>query len=100
MLARYDLEAGPELLERVMNIRHCITMDGFGAHMIVQTDQGMVNLILMPKTPVKDRLLVEFGDMQAHLVALGNASAAIIGRRDQFVTGIDALVRNSISKSI
>jgi hypothetical protein len=99
MMARWDLQAGPELAGRVTYIKRCITMDGLGAHMIVQTDQGPVNLIVMPKTAVTDRQLVEFDNMQAHLVALGDASAAIIGRADQSVSSIDDLVRNAISKS-
>jgi len=100
IMAKWDLEASPELLKRVTYIKSCFTMDGKGAHMIVQTDQGMVNLIVMPKTTVTDRKLVEFGGMQAHLVALGSASVAIIGRQDQSVAGMDALIRNSISRSI
>jgi hypothetical protein len=99
IMAKWGMEATPELAGRVTFIKRCITMDGMGAHMIVQTDQGPVNLIVMPKTPVNDRQLVQFGEMQAHLVSLGSASAAIIGRNDQSVSGLDQLVRRTIFKS-
>jgi hypothetical protein len=100
VMASWDLEAAPELLERVTYIKRCFTMDGMGAHMIVQTDQGPVNLIVMPNTVVTDRQEIRFDNMEAHLVALGSASAAIIGRQDQAIASIDSLIRNSISKSI
>lgn len=100
VLAGWGLEAGPELLGRVTYIRKCFTMDGLGAHMIVQTSDGPVTLIIMPKTAVTDRELVEFDGMQAHLVALGTSSAAIIGRADQSVEHFDQLVRDAISKTI
>ena len=97
VFASWDMQASPELLKRVSYIKKCLTMDGMGAHMIVQTDQGAVTLIVMPKTPVTDRELVEFDAMQAHLVALGGASAAIIGNSDQAVSSLDDLIRSSIS---
>jgi hypothetical protein len=100
MMAAWNMEADPELMDRVTFIKRCFTMEGMGAHMIVQTDQGPVNLIVMPKTVVTDRRMVEFDNMQAYLIALGGASAAIIGRKDQSVAAMDALVRNSISRSI
>jgi len=93
----WDLHAMPELVEKVVYIRRCVTMDGWGAHMIVRTDRGLLNLLVMPRTPVSDRQLVEFDGMQAHLVSLGGASAAIIGRPDQDVAGLDSLVRNAIT---
>lgn len=100
VLAGWGLEAGPELLGRVTYIKKCFTMDGLGAHMVVQTSEGPVNLIVMPKTAVTDRELVEFDGMQAYLVALGSSSAAIIGRADQSVGNFDQLVRGAISKAI
>ena len=99
IMASWGLQAGPELLERVTYVKRCFTMDGLGAHMIVQTDQGPVNLIVMPRTQVTDRQLVSFDNMEAHLVALGDASAAIIGTSAQSVSGIDSLIRGSISSS-
>jgi hypothetical protein len=99
MMARWDLQAAPELMNRVTFIKKCITINGTGAHMIVQTDNGPVNLLVMPNTQVTDRALVSFDNMQAHLIALGGGSAAIIGRDDQSVSAIDALIRGSISST-
>ena len=99
LMANWDLEAAPELMKRVTYIKKCFTINGMGAHMIVQTDNGPVTLIVMPNTEVTDRKLVSFDNMQAHLVALGGGSAAIIGRSDQAVSAIDSLVRRSISST-
>lgn len=93
----WDLEASPDLVAKVVYIRRCVTMDGWGAHMIVRTEQGLLNLLVMPKTPVHDRQFIEFDGMQAHLVSLGDASAAIIGRPDQHVASLDSLVRSAIT---
>lgn len=100
VLSSWGLEVEPELLNRVTYIKKCITMDGLGAHMVVQTSEGPVTLIVMPKTAVTDRELVEFDGMQAYLVSLGSASAAIIGRADQSVGRFDALVRDAITEAI
>jgi hypothetical protein len=99
VLASWDIQASPELLARVTYIKKCFTMDGRGAHMIVQTDKGPVNLIVMPGTSVTDRKLVEFDTMQAHLVALQGGSAAIIGSSDQAVSSLDAFIRSAISST-
>ena len=74
-------------------------MDGRGAHMVVQTDLGPITVIYMPGTTVKDRRVIEFGNMQAYLVALEVGSAAIIGRQDQAVSTMDELVRNAIVRA-
>lgn len=100
IMASWDLEAAPELAERVTYIKKCFTMDGLGAHMVVQTDQGAVTLIVMPNTRVNDGQLVAFDRMEAHLVALGGYSAAIISRPDQAVGDLENLVRSGISKVI
>ena len=62
-------------------------------------EMGWPIVIFMPGTKVKDRRTIEFGTMQAYLVALETGSAAIIGRQDQAVSTMYELVRNSIIRS-
>ena len=99
IMAGLDMTAGLKLVDRIQFIKFCPTMDGRGAHMIVQTDQGLITVLYMPGTTVKDRRIIEFGTMQAYLVALEVGSAAIIGRQNQAVSTMDELVRNSIFRS-
>ena len=99
IMASWDLEASDELAGQVTYIKKCFTMDGLGAHMVVRTDQGMVTLIVMPKTAVEDGQLIAFDEVEAHLVSLGGMSAAIIGRPGQPFERIESLVRSGISKT-
>ena len=100
IMASFNMTADQELTERIRFTKLCPTMNGEGAHLIVKTDQGLINVIYMPKTAVKDRRIIEFGGMQAYLVALEVGSVAIIGRLDQEVSSLDSLVRESLSHSI
>ena len=99
IMASLEMTAGEKLADRIQFIKFCPTLDGRGAHMIVQTDQGLITVIYMPGTTVRDRRIVKFGTMQAYLVALEVGSAAIIGSADQAVSTMDELVRNSIFRS-
>lgn len=99
IMASLEMTAGEKLADRIQFIKLCPTMDGRGAHMIVQTDQGLITVIYMPGTTVRDRRIVKFGTMQAYLVALELGSAAIIGRADQAISTMDELIRNSILRS-
>jgi len=95
VLASFGVSAGDELQDRIRFIKYCPTMDGRGAHMVVATNQGPVQLIYMPNTSVDDRAAFGFEGMQAHLVDLDHGSVAIIGGREQPVAALDNLVRNS-----
>ena len=99
IMASLEMTAGEKLADRIQFIKFCPTLDGRGAHMIVQTDRGLITVIYMPGTTVRDRRIVKFGTMQAYLVALEVGSAAIIGSADQAVSTMDELVRNSIFRS-
>ena len=99
IMSRLEMTLGVELADHIQFIKFCPTLDGLGAHMVVQTDLGPITVIFMPGTTVKDRRIIEFGTMQAYLVALEVGSAAIIGRQDQAVSTMDKLVRNSIVSS-
>jgi hypothetical protein len=96
VLASFDMAAGDDLAERVLFIKYCPTMDGRGAHMVVRTDRGPVQLIYMPNTRVTDREEFRFGQMQAHLVGLERGSVAIVGTPNQPVAAMDPRVRGAL----
>jgi hypothetical protein len=99
VMAALNVETDSALADRIRFIRFCPTPGGQGAHMVVSTDHGPVTIIFMPDTSVKDKQLVEFGEMHALLVALQVGSAAIIGDMRQPVSSLDSVVRNSIVPS-
>ncbi len=100
VLAKLDMGTEKELSDRILFIKLCPTLNGRGAHMIVQSARGVVNIIYMPGTMVEDQRTIEFGDMEAYMVAFEGGTAAIIGRADQDVSSMDQLVRNSLSRTI
>lgn len=97
ILASLNAAANSQLAARIRFIKFCPTPDGRGAHMVIDTAQGLVTVILMPHTVVPDGELIEFQDMQALLVSLGPGSAAIIGGQDQAFDSLQTMLRHSLS---
>ena len=96
ILARLDASAGQALASHIRLIKFCPTPDGRGAHMVVDTEQGLMTVIFMPHTGVTDGEVVEFEEMHALLVTLGRGSAAIIGEQQQAVEDLQTLLRSSL----
>jgi len=96
IMASLNASAGEQLTGQIKFIKFCPTPQGRGVHMVVNTDQGDMTIVFMPKTQVTDGEMVEFDQMHAYLVDLEHGSAAIIGQRSQAVKSLEALVRNSL----
>jgi len=96
ILARFNVSAAEQLASRIQFIKFCPTPDGRGAHMVINTEQGLMTLILMPHTDVSNGEIVEFENMHALLVSLGPGSAAIIGEQDQPVETLQTIVQQSL----
>jgi hypothetical protein len=79
MFARFDVDAAAELEDVVGVIKVCVTPDGDGIHMVLDTASGPVTVIYMPATQVRDRERFAFGGLRAVLVPMERGSAAIIG---------------------
>jgi hypothetical protein len=96
IMTALNTDTGTALSEQVRFIKFCPTPAGRGAHMVVNTEQGLVTVIFMPATQVPDREMIEFDGNHAWLVALDHGSAAIIGEMGQPVSSLDAIVRSAI----
>lgn len=96
MLAEFGARLEPALAGIVNVVKQCPTPDGKGVHMVLSTERGLVTLIYMPQTPVTDGEQILFADGEAVLVKLQAGSAAIIGLREQNISGLHALVQSSI----
>lgn len=96
MLADFGVGAAPALVDSVRLVKYCPTPDGEGLHLVLDSPQGLVTLIYMPRTGVNDRQTWRFDDREALLVALPRGSAAIIGRPEQQLAGLYPLVHESI----
>ena len=99
ILARLDAFASQPLAENIRFIKFCPTPDGRGAHMVLDTDQGLVTVIFMPRTDVTDGQSVSFDDMRAVLVSLDHGSAAIIANADQAIEDLPDLLRKTLVTS-
>jgi len=95
-----DADVAPALARIVGVIKYCPTPDGKGVHMILNTENGPVTVIYMPETPVSDREMFAFDNVEVLLVALERGSAAIIGPDEQAITGLYAFVQDSIIPSV
>jgi hypothetical protein len=91
-----NMQAATALADIVGVIKYCPTPDGKGIHMILNTPGGPVTVIYMPDTPVVDREMFAFDNMNAILVKLKSGSAAIIGPDQQSISGLYSFVQDSI----
>ena len=96
ILARFNTSATDALVSRIQLIKFCPTPDGRGAHMVIDTEQGLMTIILMPHTDVNNGEVVEFENMHALLIELGPGSAAIIGEQGQRIETLQSMVRQSL----
>ncbi len=96
MLADYGFAATPELAGLVTVVKACPTPDGKGVHMVLDTPEGLVTVILMPRTAVSDGERLAFDDRAAILVTLQSGSAAIVGAAGQDLAPAVSLVQESI----
>jgi len=95
VLARFDVTMAPDMSRMVSLIKYCPTPDGKGAHIVLNTQEGPVTVIYMPKTPVTDGEMMDFDGVRAQLVALKSGSAAVIGSYAQDVSRFHNLVQNA-----
>jgi len=100
VLTSLNASADQQLSGRITFIKFCPTPEGRGAHMVVNTDQGPITIIFMPKTQVIDSKMVQFDQMHAFLVNLEYGSAAIIGKRSQAVESLETVLRNSLKTGL
>jgi len=96
LFARFDMTVGPALQDAVGAIRICITPDGKGIHMVLNTVDGPATVIYMPATDVVDGSVFDFDDQRALLVALDRGGAAIVESAAQDPATLYALVQDSI----
>lgn len=94
--ARFDVTAQPLLADDISMIKYCPTPDGRGVHMVLDTPEGPVTVIYMPETDVEDGPGVEFDGMNSYYVQLDKGSAVIIGKQQQAIDTLHALVQESI----
>ncbi|MDX1380377.1 MAG: DUF3379 family protein, partial [Xanthomonadales bacterium] len=96
MFARFEVAAAPELQQIVGVIKICVTPDGRGLHMVLNTDAGPVTVLYMPATRVEDRQQFSFDGQRAVLVQMELGSAAIINAEPQDSEGWLAFVQDTI----
>lgn len=96
MFAALDMQAAPALADVIGVIKYCITPDGKGIHMVLETGGGPITVIYMPGTSAEDREAFAFDGQHVILVRLQYGSAAIVGAGQQHVADFYALVHDSI----
>jgi hypothetical protein len=99
ILSEFDFEASAGISDMIGYIKYCPTPDGEGIHMVLNTRQGPVTVILMPETTVSDSESTRVHGLYAHLVSLSRGSAAIIGADNEMVSELGPMLRSSIVPS-
>jgi hypothetical protein len=95
ILAPFNVSLTPEMIQQVGYVKYCPTPDGRGVHLVLNTEQGAITVMFMPKTNVIDGKEMTFDDMHALLVSLASGSAAIVGTRAQRLSTLQSSVQES-----
>jgi len=99
LLAGLGVDIAPELTARVTLGKLCPTPDGNGAHLILDSDDGPITLIVMPgaRAPGPPTAQALRDGQQAWLVGLDHGSVAVIANPDQGAFDIARQIRRQIS---
>jgi len=79
ILGAFGLQAEPSLAGMVRLVKFCPAPGGKGAHMVLDTESGLVTVFYLPGTRVNDRQMIDFDGRQAMLVSLEHGAAVIVG---------------------
>jgi hypothetical protein len=92
ILATFDLQMDAPMSEQVRFVKYCPTPEGKGIHLVMNTQQGLVTVIIMPGQKVNNGERFAFNDVEAALVNLPgqDISAAIIASPEQMNTALGA----------
>jgi hypothetical protein len=98
LLASLGLQMREPLAGRVKLVKYCPTPEGRGIHLVVNTDRGLVTVILMPDQQVQDGERFAFDGMEASLVNLPGqrVAAAVIARPDQLDTAFGLALQEAV----
>lgn len=97
VMAEFGVRLSGALAGQVRLAKFCPTPDGRGAHLVLETPDGPVQLIYIPGAHTPGSGDIRFDGMHARLLALGPATAALIAAADQSFDNTEALVRNAIT---
>ena len=94
--ARFDVELSQELADRIDLVHGCKTPGSRGAHLVVNTENGPVTLIFMPKVETVNPHILDMGALVAATLGLEKGSAVIIGPTEEAIAPIYAIARSGI----
>jgi len=99
LLVGLGVEADPDLLAQVSLGKICPTPEGDGAHLVLNSDDGPITLIIMPKTQTSSAPSAKImsDGQEAWLVALEHGSMAVIADPDRNAFEIARQLRQQVS---
>ena len=102
ILATFNLQMEPSMAQQVRVVKYCPTPEGNGVHLVINTEQGLVTVIIMPGQKVRDGERFAFNDMAASLVNLPgeDMSLAIIASREQMNAVLSANLHLSLQNAV
>jgi len=100
ILASFDLQMDPQLAAQVQFVKYCPTPAGMGVHLVLNSPQGRVTVIVMPGLEVLEGQQFAFNDMAAEMINLPgrNVSAAIIGQPEQLNPALSQAVERGVGR--
>lgn len=102
ILAALDLRMDASMSQQVRFVKYCPTPEGTGVHLVLNTEQGLVTVIIMPGQKVKDGERFAFNHMEAWLAysPSQDMSLAIIARPEQMNAESGANLGRSLKNAV
>ena len=99
ILASLDLQMSDEVSKLVRLVKYCPTPQGKGIHLIMETNQGLVTVLIMPDMQVQDGERFAFNDIDASFVNLpdSHAAAAIVGQSSQLQADLSRVLHSALT---
>jgi hypothetical protein len=100
ILASLDMQMDASMSQQVLAVKFCPTPEGEGVHLVMNTAQGLVTVIIMPGQRLQQAERFAFNGMEASLVDLPgqHAALAIVGRPGQLDAALDLAVQQAFSR--
>lgn len=102
ILATFNLQMDPSMSQQVRFVKYCPTPEGTGVHLVLNTEQGLVTVIIMPGQNVLDGERFAFNDMEVSLANLPgqDVSLAIIASPEQMNAASGANLGLSLQNAV
>lgn len=93
VLAPLGLAVDAEVAGPVADARPCQIRGRPAAHLVLAGDSGSIDVLVMPEEAIRERRVIQVGQLQVLIVPCPRGSMAIVGRAGETLSAVEARLR-------